>query len=77
MQNLICKTLCIIKVPSEVKAKAAVMYDEPPAIFSIRSEKLCRNWSLIVCDLIEKIWSVPQEKADKPFQRSKCHILES
>ena len=53
MQNLIYKTLCIIKVPSEMKAEVVTIYDEPPAVLSIRSTKLLRNLSLIVCDLIK------------------------
>ena len=54
MQYLIYKTICIIKVPSEMKARVVIIYDEPQAVLSTRSAKLLKNFSLTVCDLIEK-----------------------
>ena len=54
MQNLIYKNFCIIKVPSEMKARVVIIYDEPQAVLCTRSAKLLKNLSLTVCDLIEK-----------------------
>ena len=54
MQYLIYKTICIIKVPSETKARVVIIYDEPQAVLSTRSAKLLKNLSLIVWDLTEK-----------------------
>ena len=74
MQNLIYKNFCIIKVPSEMKARVVIIYDEPQAVLSTRSAKLLKNLSLIVWDLTEKILSTLRGKANKRLQRSKHHL---